>query len=55
MTPFDYVLVWVIIIFGVRILWESELQLEARRKAYREGTHDYYGNPIKEQRDELEL
>ena len=47
MTPFDYVIVCSIIILGLRVLWESELQLEARRRAYREGTHDYYGNRIR--------
>jgi len=49
MTPFDYVVVAGILILLVRVVWESELILEERRKAYRAGTHDYYGNPIKKE------
>lgn len=47
MEIMEYVLSFLIIVVGLRALWESELQLEARRRAYREGTHDYYGNPIR--------
>lgn len=47
MEIMEYVLSFLIIVVGLRALWESELQLEARRKAYREGTHDYYGNRIR--------
>ncbi len=39
-------------LFGLGILsimivgiWESTMILEDRKKKYREGTHDYYGNP----------
>lgn len=45
MEIIEYVLSFLIIVVGLRALWESELHLEARRRAYREGTHDYYGNP----------
>jgi hypothetical protein len=27
-------------------IWVSTLVLSARKKAYRDGTHDYYGNKI---------
>ena len=47
MEIMEYVLSFLIIVVGLRALWESELQLEARRRAYREGTHDYYGNRIR--------
>jgi len=40
-------------LFGLGILsimivsvWESTKILEDRKRQYREGTHDYYGNPI---------
>ena len=46
MTPFDYVIVAGILILFIRVVWESELILEERKRAYRAGTHDYYGNPI---------
>ena len=26
--------------------WQSSLIIEARKKAWRDGTHDYYGNKI---------
>ena len=26
--------------------WQSTLIIDERRKAWRAGTHDYYGNPI---------
>ena len=45
MEIIEYVLSFLIIVVGLRALWESELHLEARRRAYREGTQDYYGNP----------
>jgi len=36
----------VVMILGGWIIWESEKALEERRKNYRAGTHDYYGNRI---------
>ena len=36
----------ILCIFGVKLCWESTLILDARKKAYKAGTHDYYGNPI---------
>lgn len=32
-------------------IWESTMILEDRKKKYREGTHDYYGNPIGEKNE----
>ncbi|MDA9938705.1 hypothetical protein N9C48_01205 [bacterium] len=29
-----------------RMCWESTLMLDARKKAFKAGTHDYYGNKI---------
>jgi|TARA_A200000159_G_scaffold149471_1_gene158014 hypothetical protein len=36
----------ILCVVGARICWESTLILDARKKAYKAGTHDYYGNPI---------
>ena len=36
-----------IAVLGIAAIWDSELQLQERRKNYRAGTHDYYGNRIK--------
>ena len=30
-----------------RIVWESSVVLDERKKRFRAGTHDYYDNPIK--------
>ena len=31
----------------VRIVWESSVVLDERKKRLQAGTHDYYDNPIK--------
>jgi len=35
-----------IMYFMVKALWISTLLLDQRKKNYRAGTHDYYGNKI---------
>ena len=42
----EFVLVAIITYFGFKILWVSTLIIEERKKNYRAGTHDYYGNKI---------
>jgi hypothetical protein len=34
------------------IVWESSVIIDERKKRYRAGTHDYYDNPIKKEKDE---
>ncbi len=36
----------IVCLVAAKILWTSTLMLDARKKAYRDGTHDYYGNKI---------
>ena len=36
----------VVMVLGGWIIWESEQVLEQRRRNYRAGTHDYYGNKL---------
>jgi hypothetical protein len=38
----------VLVAVGAKILWVSTLITDERKKAYRAGTHDYYGNKIEE-------
>ena len=38
-----------IIYFGCKVLWVSTLMLDERKKNWRAGTHDYYGNRIEDQ------
>jgi hypothetical protein len=38
----------VLVAVGAKILWVATLINDERKKAYRAGTHDYYGNKIKE-------
>ena len=33
-------------VFAIKALWISSLMIDERKKAYRAGTHDYYGNKI---------
>ncbi len=42
----EFVAVAIITYFGFKILWVSTLIIEERKKNYRAGTHDYYGNKI---------
>ena len=42
----EFVAVAIITYFGLKILWVSTLIIEERKKNYRAGTHDYYGNKI---------
>ena len=42
----EFVAVAIITYFGFKILWVSTLIFEERKKNYRAGTHDYYGNKI---------
>ena len=46
MDIMEYVVIGVVLYLGLRALWISEHILEQRRKNYREGTHDYYGNKL---------
>ena len=36
----------IITYYGVKALWISTLIIEEKKKGYRAGTHDYYGNKI---------
>ena len=38
-----------VIYFGCKALWISALIIEERKKNFRAGTHDYYGNRIEDQ------
>jgi len=38
----------VLVVLGAKILWVATLINDERKKAYRAGTHDYYGNKIEE-------
>ncbi len=38
----------VLVAVGAKVLWVSTLINDERKKAYRAGTHDYYGNKIEE-------
>ena len=46
MKILEYVWIGVTLYIGTRVLWTSEQMLEQRRKNYRAGTHDYYGNKL---------
>ena len=46
MDIMEYVVIGVVLYVGFRALWISEQMLEQRRKNYRAGTHDYYGNKL---------
>ena len=34
--------------FAVKAIWVSTIMLDERKKRYKAGTHDYYGNKISE-------
>ena len=34
--------------FAVKAIWVSTIMLDERKKIYKAGTHDYYGNKISE-------
>lgn len=38
-------------ILGIKALWISTLMIDERKKAYRAGTHDYYGNKIEDKNE----
>tara|TARA_Y100000389_G_C17215162_1_gene390489 strand:- start:315 stop:518 length:204 start_codon:yes stop_codon:yes gene_type:complete len=42
----EFVFVAIIVYYGSKALWVSTLIIEERKKNYRAGTHDYYGNKI---------
>lgn len=42
----------VILLIMGKAIWISTLMLDERKRNYKAGTHDYYGNPIKEKDDE---
>ena len=42
----EFVFVAIIVYYGSKALWVSTLIIEKRKKNYRAGTHDYYGNKI---------
>ncbi len=42
----EFVFVAIIVYYGTKVLWVSTLIIEERKKNYRAGTHDYYGNKI---------
>jgi len=42
----------VICLIMCKAIWISTLMLDERKKNYRAGTHDYYGNKIEEKDDE---
>ena len=44
--------VLVILLIIGKAVWVSTLILDERKKNYRAGTHDYYGNKIEENDDE---
>jgi len=43
----QFVLMMIFLAVMAAIVWESTLMLDERKKNYRAGTHDYYGNRIK--------
>lgn len=43
----EFVFVAILVYYGTKALWISTLILEERKKNYKAGTHDYYGNKIK--------
>ena len=45
MKSLDYIGMFFVLCL-VRDVYMAELELNARRHAYRDGTHDYYGNKI---------
>jgi len=49
----EFVFVAIITYFGFKILWVSTLIIEERKKNYRAGTHDYYGNKIEKDEESL--
>ena len=49
----EFAFVAIITYFGFKILWVSTLVIEERKKNYRAGTHDYYGNKIEKDEESL--
>jgi|TARA_B110000977_G_scaffold81146_1_gene108597 hypothetical protein len=43
----------IFVYIGLKALWTSTLILDARKKAFRDGTHDYYGNKIEKDEESL--
>jgi hypothetical protein len=39
-------------VFAIKALWISSVMLDDRKKAYRAGTHDYYGNKIEDKNEQ---
>lgn len=46
MIVLEILLSLIICLGAMKILWTSTLILDARKQAYKNGTHDYYGNKI---------
>lgn len=42
----QYTLGIILVVVMGRMVWESSLVLQERKQRYRNGTHDYYDNPI---------
>lgn len=43
----QFVFTIIFLVFMAALVWESTLMVDERKKNYRAGTHDYYGNRIK--------
>jgi hypothetical protein len=41
----------ILVVLGLMVVMTSTEMLSERRRQYREGTHDYYGNKIEDEED----
>tara|TARA_B100000963_G_scaffold282141_1_gene250706 strand:- start:2538 stop:2756 length:219 start_codon:yes stop_codon:yes gene_type:complete len=49
----QYIVGIILVLIMGRMVWESAVILDERKQRYRNGTHDYYDNPIEEDWDML--
>lgn len=45
----EFIFVAILVYCGTKALWISTLIIEERKKNYKAGTHDYYGNKIEDE------
>ena len=48
----EYIVGIILLGVGGFLVWESSVALSERKKRFRDGTHDYYDNPIDKEKDE---
>jgi len=48
----EFIIGSILLGIGGFLVWESSVVLSERKKRFRDGTHDYYDNPIKKEEDE---